>query len=70
MMGGFGFGFGMLFWIVIIVGIVALAIWLSSSPRDTNKTDSKDALDILKERYARGEIDKTVFLERKRELED
>jgi putative membrane protein len=69
MMGGFGFGFGMLFWIVIIVGIVALAIWLSSSPRGTNKTGSKDALDILKERYARGEIDKDAYLERKRELE-
>ena len=67
MMGGFGFG--MLFWIVIIVGIVALAIWLSSSPRDTNKTGSKDALDILKERYARGEIDKEAYFERKRELE-
>lgn len=69
MMGGFGFGFGMLFWIVIIVGIVALAIWLSSSPRDANKTGSKDALEILKERYARGEIDKDAYLERKRELE-
>ncbi len=69
MMGGFGFGFGMLFWIVIIVGIVALVIWLSSSPRDANKTDSKDALEILKERYARGEIDKDAYLERKRELE-
>lgn len=69
-MGGFGFGLGMLFWIVIIVGSVALAIWLSRSPRNTNQTGRKDALDILKERYARGEIDKTVFLERKRELED
>ena len=69
MMGGFGFGFGMLFWVVIIVGIVALVIWLSSSPRDINKTGSRDALDILKERYARGEIEKDAYLERKRELE-
>ena len=69
MMGGFGFGFGMLLWVLIIVGIVALAIRLSSSPRDTNKTGSKDALDMLKERYARGEMDKDAYLERKRELE-
>lgn len=69
MMGGFGFGFGMLFWVVIIVGIVALAIWLWGNPRDTSKTGSKDALEILKERYARGEIDKDAYLERKRELE-
>jgi putative membrane protein len=69
MMGGFGFGFGMLFWVVIIVGAIALAIWLSSSPRGTNKTSSKDALDILKERYARGEVDKDAYLERKRDLE-
>jgi putative membrane protein len=69
MMGGFGFGFGMLFWVVIIVGAIALAIWLSSSPRSTNKTSSEDALDILKERYARGEVDKDAYLERKRDLE-
>lgn len=69
MMGGFGFGFGLLFWILIVVGIVALGIWLWGNPRGTNKTGGKNALEILKERYARGEIDKEAYLERKRELE-
>lgn len=70
MMGGFGFGFGMLFWLVIIVGIVVIAIWLWSNPRGTDKVGGKDALDVLKERYARGEIDKSAYLERKHELEN
>jgi putative membrane protein len=70
MMGGFGFGFGMLFWLVIIVSIIAIAVWLWSNPGGTDKVVGKDALEILEERYARGEIDKSAFLERKRKLEN
>lgn len=69
MMGGFGFGFGMLFWLVIIVGIIVGAIWLWNGPRSASEPGSKRALDVLKERYARGEIDKSTYLEQKRELE-
>ncbi len=63
-MGGFGFG------LVIIVSIIVFAVWLWSSPRGTDKVGGKDALEILKERYARGDIDKSTFLEQKRELEN
>jgi putative membrane protein len=70
MMGGFGFAFGMLFWLVIIVSIIAIAVWLWSNPGGTDKVVGKDALEILEERYARGEIDKSAFLERKRKLEN
>ncbi len=56
---GFGMGFG---WIIIIVVIVA-AIWFITSMAKTNrnKTVNKTAFDILKERYARGEISKAEF---------
>lgn len=53
MTGGFGFGglFMILFWVLIIVGIVALVKWMSASSGAgaRNSGDSK-ALGILKER--------------------
>lgn len=66
--GGWGMGFGMLFmllfWVLIILGIVAFIRWpLSRSSRD------KTPLDILKERYARGEIDREEYEQKKRDLE-
>ena len=66
MMGWFGGGIMMvLFWAVIIYFIV----WLIRSNK-TNETDSKKSLDILKERYAKGEIDKKEFEEKKKDLSD
>ena len=71
MTGGFGFGwiFMILWWVFIIVGIAALVKWMLTSSGAVRRTgsDSK-ALDILKERYARGEIDEQDFQKRKRDL--
>ena len=53
-------GFGMigmaLFWILLIVAIVALVKGMWSSGASAERRQEKPALDILKERYARGEI--------------
>ena len=71
MTGGFGFGwiFMILWWVLIIVGIAALVKWMVTPSGGYSRTgsDSK-ALDILKERYARGEIDEQDFQKRKRDL--
>jgi len=61
---GFGMGIGMLlFWGLIIFAIVSLDRGFSSKTGH-----SEDALEILKKRYARGEIDKTEFDAKRRDL--
>ena len=75
---GYGYGmswmggiFMMVFWIAVIVAIVFLIRWLFVSSRTGGHgtvQGGETALDILKKRYARGEIDKQEFEEKKREL--
>jgi len=76
MMGGWGGGwFGMIFmtafWILLIIGLIYLIKWLvvSTRSKDSLSSGGSQALEILKERYARGEIDQKEFEEKKRALD-
>lgn len=63
---GMGMIFIVFFWILILAGIVLVAVFLFKWLAKAERPES--ALDILKERYARGEIDKKEFEEKKRDL--
>jgi len=68
---GFGWIFMILFWALVILGILALARWLFSggSSSGSGGGPGRPPLDILKERYARGEINREQYEQMRRDLE-
>lgn len=73
--GGFGMFLGPIFMILIVVGIAAGIIYLLrlpgvAGPAVISHTTHDRALALLKERYAKGEIDSDEFAERKKLLSD
>jgi putative membrane protein len=65
MMGWLGGGVMMIgFWVLVAV----LIVWIIREISGKNSHSSSNALDILKERYAKGEIDKKEFEEKKKDL--
>jgi putative membrane protein len=68
--GGIGMGIGMLlFWGLIITAVVVLARGFGGrSGGNEPRLREKTPLDIVGERYARGEIGKAEFEEKRRDL--
>lgn len=62
-----GFVFMILWWALIAAAIAALIQWIMQQDKG-KKREENSGLRILKERYARGEIEKKEFEEKKREL--
>ena len=70
-MGWFGAVFMLVIWVLVVVGLIFLIKWLVQSTRDVpagKSTPTSRALHILEERYARGEIEKQEFHEKKKDL--
>jgi|SRR3990167_539469 len=65
--GLFGGLFMLIWWAIIIVVIVALVKWVAGQTKGTHGHE-KTPLDILKERYAKGEINKEEFEAKKKDL--
>lgn len=72
--GGLGMGAGWLMGVVFFGILVGAGVLLAHARRDQGgrageRRESEDAsLDILRERYARGEIDRDEFAAKKRDL--
>ncbi len=72
---GMGWGWGIfgaihmvLWWALLIVGIAVLVKWLMAETQGGARGAANRALEILQERYARGEIGKEEFDAKKRDL--
>lgn len=74
--GWYGMIFGPLFFVLVLVAVIAAVVllvrWLGGPWHGTaaarHDAPGRAPLDILKERFARGEIDKEEFEERRRVL--
>lgn len=72
--GGFGMGAGLLMSLVffgVLVGagvLLVRALWDQGGRTSTQRASGDAGLDILRERYARGEIDRDEFETKKRDL--
>jgi putative membrane protein len=74
---GWGYGMGWMgmifmaaFWIAVLVGIAFLIRWIvvSTGSAGNRGKAGESAIEILKKRYARGEIKKEEFEEKKKDL--
>jgi putative membrane protein len=68
-MGWFGMIFMILFWVVVIAGIIFAIRYLATGKSAISGRRGSDPLEILRERYANGEIDTEEYEERKKVLE-
>ncbi len=67
-MGG-GMVFMWIFWILIIGLIISVVLKLVNPPLPYNQVAPESSMEILKKRYARGEISKEEFEQIKKDLE-
>lgn len=67
-MPGFGWILMLLFWALVILGVAALVKWLAGGMGENRRPPEKGALQILEERYARGEIGREEFEQKKHDL--
>lgn len=68
-MGGFGFFVMIIFWGLVIWGIVALIQSVAkNNTQSAGGSQGDTALEIVRKRYARGEITKAEFDQTKKDL--
>ena len=66
---GLGMGFGWLFGLIVLILVIwAVTRGINAGHHSSTPVEKKSALDILKERYARGEISKEEFQEKKHDI--
>lgn len=67
---GMGTAHGFVLWIFLIAGVVTVGVWLANPTRRREQdAPPPSALDILKMRYAKGEIGREEFEMKRRDLQ-
>ena len=71
--GGWGFWLGALFWIVLAVGLVVASraiVWQRHGHSAGSEGPRETALQILQKRYARGDISREEFEQKRPDLSE
>jgi len=55
-------------WVIIIIVLIFFIKWLAQQSKSESKEKEETAIEILKKRYARGEINKEEFERIKKDL--
>jgi putative membrane protein len=63
-------GFMWVFWLLVISAVVLVIISAINNNTRTRNDTEDSPLEILKRRYARGEIDEDEFIQRRKGLEN
>ncbi len=68
--GGWMAPFGVIVWVFVLALIIAGIVWLvrALTQRSSETGRRSSALDVLEERYVRGEINRDEYLEKKRDI--
>lgn len=67
--GGMWMFFHFIFWIMVVAGVILLIVWIvRQTGRRPGGNAEETALDILKKRYARGEITKEEYEKIKKDI--
>lgn len=63
-----GFVFMLLMMALVVIGVIVVVRYLGHGVNNSQKEET--ALDVLKKRYAKGEIDKKEFAEKRKDLSE
>jgi putative membrane protein len=69
-MDGWGMGFGFIFWLLILAVVIAGGSVFVRSQQYSQRSPERrsTALDVLEERYTRGDITREEYLQKKRDI--
>ena len=65
---GIGMGWGWIIGLILLVLVIWLVVRATYQPSSSATQPEETALDVLKKRYARGEISKEEFEDKKKDL--
>lgn len=61
-------GYMWVFWLAVLIAVVLVLKWILTPASPRSEPHSETPIDILRKRYARGDISKEEFEEKKRSL--